>query len=78
MEATGSESLQHRLILPTQQLPASLQHIKGSPTPQFLVGYRNVLVASGQGVCWGLVKNEGYCGRAFVFEIGKQEATKID
>lgn len=71
MEATRSESLQHRLILPTQQLPASLQHVKGSSTPQFLVGYRNVLLATGQAVSWGLVKNEGYCGRAFVFEIGE-------
>jgi hypothetical protein len=65
------------VVLPTQQLPSALKHIEKAPTPQFLVGYRNILVKKEQGFEWGLVKNRLFCGRAFVFEIGEKDANSI-
>ena len=67
MEQTEEQKLSFQLILPTPSLPASLTHVTTTPASQFLVGYRNILVTEAEGVSWGLAKNSGSCGRAFVY-----------
>ena len=69
MEQTEEVPLKFQIVLPTPSLPPALVHVTTAPVPQFLVGYRNILVGEESGVSWGLVKNSSSCGRAFVYEI---------
>ena len=75
MEET--ENLKFNVVLPTIRPPRTLSHLQSSPQGQFLVGYRNVLVGTVDGVSWGLIKNDGFCGRGFVFEIPEDDANHI-
>lgn len=63
------EDLKFNIVLPTTKLPPALAHIKSQPNPQFIVGYRNLLNKTSEGVNWCLIKDSKCCGRAFVFEI---------
>lgn len=65
------------MVLPAQKPPKKLSHIQSTPLSSFLVGYRNVLVAGIDGVSWGLVKNNAFCGKAFVFELPEDDANHI-
>lgn len=57
------------LVLPTKTVPVALSHLTRPLTERFLVRYRNILVQSESGITWGLVKDNNYCGKAFVIEI---------
>ena len=66
------------MIVATNQLPPLLKGTGEPPTPQFLVGYRNVLVISASGRTeWGLVRAPKYCGKGFCFPITEEEAHTV-
>ena len=45
MQQTEQDTPKFQLVLPTPSLPPSLAHVTTNAIPQFLVGYRNILVA---------------------------------
>lgn len=49
MEGEGEE-LKFNIVLPTIKLPPTLSHLKSTPIPQFLVGYRNLLNNTASGI----------------------------
>ena len=74
---TGPDSQNFSVVLPSRRFPQGLSHLEGSPNPQFLLGYHNVLIKQEGKVVWGLIKNDNFCGRAFVYGITETDASKI-
>jgi hypothetical protein len=76
MEA-NNDSRNYGLVLPTPTLPPALASNRSQPQSQFILGYRNVITCTTDGLRWGLVKSASHCARVFSFALTEAETYNI-